>query len=78
VCGFDSLLNGGGVLEWCFDREDAEERIKIMQAYPQFQNLSIGSPEETKIPVYEWCSGNIRPVLWEQIDNGRSLENVRR
>lgn len=78
VCGFDSLLNGGGVLEWCFDKPDAISRIAIMRGYPQFQDLSIGSPEETKIPVYEWCSGNIRPVLWEQIDNGRSLENVRR
>ena len=61
VCGSDTL-NGAGVLEWCFDEADAKERLQIMKSYPQFQDLSIGSPEETKIPVYEWCSGNIRPV----------------
>ena len=41
VCGFDSLDGGGGVLEWCFDKADAIDRLRIMKAYPQFQDLSI-------------------------------------
>ncbi len=33
--------NGAGVLEWCFDEQDARERLAIMVTYPEFSNLSI-------------------------------------
>ena len=55
-----------------------EIRAKFKAETKQIEQDRKDAPEETKIPIYEWCSGNIRPVLWEQIDNGRSLENVRR
>lgn len=70
VCGFDSLLNGGGVLEWCFDQKDAEERIKIMRAYPQFQDLSIDDGRGSQ--------GAVSEHLLRQIDKGQKLKNVRR
>lgn len=70
VCGFDSLLNGGGVLEWCFDQEDANERLRIMKAYPQFQNLSIDDGRGSQ--------GAVSEHLLRQIDKGQKLENVRR
>lgn len=70
VCGFDSLRNGGGVLEWCFDQKDAEERIQMMKAYPQFQDLSIDDGRGSQ--------GAISEHLLRQIGKGQSLENVRR
>ena len=70
VCGFDSLRNGGGVLEWCFDQKDAEERIQMMKAYPQFQDLSIDDGRGSQ--------GAVSEHLLRQIDKGQSLENVRR
>ena len=33
---------GGGVLEWCYDQNDAEHRLAIMQQYDQFSNLRVG------------------------------------
>lgn len=38
--------NGGGVLEWCTDLQDAEERLRIMRNFPQFKNLRIGCNAE--------------------------------
>ena len=70
VCGFDSLRNGGGVLEWCFDQKDAEERIQMMKAYPQFQDLSINDGRGSQ--------GAVSEHLLRQIDKGQKLENVRR
>lgn len=40
VCGIDTL-GGAGVLEWCSDAEDAEDRIAEMRRYKQFKNLNI-------------------------------------
>ena len=34
-------VNGGGVLEWCWDKEDAQHRMKMMATDPRFSNLSI-------------------------------------
>ena len=42
VSGKDTLKGSGGVLEWCYNEEDAIERLKIMQQYAQFEDLSIG------------------------------------
>ena len=44
VAGMDG--NGGGILEWCTDEEDAKERLRIMKAFPQFKNLRVGSNAE--------------------------------
>ena len=70
VCGFDSLLNGGGVLEWCFDKADAISRIAIMRAYPQFQDLSIDDGRGSQ--------GAISEHTLRAIHKGQTLENVRR
>jgi len=33
--------DGGGVLEWCTDKDDAEQLLKKMQKYKQFSNLEV-------------------------------------
>lgn len=33
---------GSGILEWCYDEQDAQNRLAIMQTYPEFSRLSIG------------------------------------
>jgi hypothetical protein len=33
---------GGGVLEWCFDEEDAKYMLAYMRRFPEFKNLSAG------------------------------------
>lgn len=40
VAGHDTL-GGSGILEWCTDAEDAEDRIADMRRYKQFKNLNI-------------------------------------
>lgn len=70
MCGYDSLRNGGGVLEWCFDESDANERLGIMRAYPQFQDLSIDDGRGSQ--------GMISEDTLRAIRKGQSLENVRR
>jgi hypothetical protein len=32
--------SGGGVLEWCYDEEDAKSMLKYMRGFPEFKNLS--------------------------------------
>jgi hypothetical protein len=34
--------NGSGILEWCWDEDDAKRVFKTMSQYPQFSNLKIG------------------------------------
>lgn len=41
VAGIDNQ-NGKGILEWCYNQSDAENRMIIMQKYPQFSDLMIG------------------------------------
>lgn len=42
ICGGEK--NGsGGVLEWCYDEQDAETILKEMQKYPYFSNLHASS-----------------------------------
>ncbi len=36
-----TVVDGGGVLEWCWDREDAIQRMEMMQDDERFSNLSI-------------------------------------
>ena len=36
-----SVLTGGGVLEWCWDREDAEQTLAMMRRDPRFSNLKV-------------------------------------
>jgi len=36
-----TTINGAGVLEWCWDRQDAVERLKMMQQDSRFSNLTI-------------------------------------
>ena len=38
----DALGKGGGVLEWCYDREDAEGLRFIMGSDPQYSDLYVG------------------------------------
>lgn len=69
VCGNDTL-SGVGVLEWCFDQEDARERLRIMKAYPQFQDLSIDDGRGSQ--------GAVSEHLLRQIGKGQKLASVRR
>ena len=39
VTGEDSE-GGCGVLEWCYNKEDAENMVIVMKRYPEFKNLS--------------------------------------
>lgn len=48
VSGEDDYTFSGGVLEWCYDQKDAEERMIIMGQYSQFTNLKVGLWVETK------------------------------
>jgi hypothetical protein len=48
VCGFESYtlddgstITGGGVLEWCWDEQDAMDRLEMMKNDPRFSKLSI-------------------------------------
>lgn len=38
----------GGVLEWCYDRKDAERMLEYMKKFPGFVNLTIDEPEQFK------------------------------
>ena len=42
VEGVDYSGNGVGVLEYCYDQQDAEMLLNHMKTYPQFGQLSIG------------------------------------
>lgn len=41
VVGHDRIRDAVGVLEWCYDQSEAEERLAIMARYPQFSNLRV-------------------------------------
>jgi hypothetical protein len=46
VCGEDKQ-GGSGVLEWCTDEADAQERLALMQAHPhRFPKASIADPSQ--------------------------------
>lgn len=52
VSGADKLDNSGGVLEWCYDEEDAKEILQKMNQYPdRFSNLKAQSWLESNAPV---------------------------
>lgn len=40
---------GGGVLEWCYDEEDANERLRLMRPDPRFKNLRAEKASEFNI-----------------------------
>ena len=44
VAGHDTILGGGGVLEWCYDEADAQDRFQKMSLFAQFKNLKICKP----------------------------------
>jgi 2-oxo-4-hydroxy-4-carboxy--5-ureidoimidazoline (OHCU) decarboxylase len=69
VCGNDTL-SGAGVLEWCFNEADAKERLQMMKAYPQFQDLSVDDGRGSQ--------GSISEHTLQAIHKGQSLESVRR
>ena len=48
VCGTESYIaadgtrvSGGGVLEWCYDHNDAVERMNMMRMDSRFSSLSV-------------------------------------
>ena len=41
-----TVVSGGGVLEWCWDRDDAVDRMLLMQQDARFSRLSV-RPVET-------------------------------
>lgn len=52
VSGADKLDNSGGILEWCYDEEDAKEVLRKMSQYPdRFSDLKAQSWLETNAPV---------------------------
>ena len=44
VSGRDQLNGGGGVLEWCFDQTDAEERMALMARFPERFTMLDAAP----------------------------------
>lgn len=40
IGGSDKADGGGGVLEWCVDPDDAQQRLAMMSQFPRFENLS--------------------------------------
>lgn len=40
IGGLDKANGGGGVLEWCVDQDDAQQRFAMMSQFPRFENLS--------------------------------------
>jgi hypothetical protein len=36
-----TVVDGGGVLEWCWDREDAVQRMEMMKNDERFSSLSV-------------------------------------
>lgn len=40
IGGLDTADGGGGVLEWCYDQTDAEQRLAMMSQFPRFEHLS--------------------------------------
>lgn len=46
VAGIDTLLGGGGVLEWCVSEEDARELMQRMRCFRQFSGLRVGMVRE--------------------------------
>lgn len=51
VAGRDGIA--GGILEWCVDQHDAEDRLRIMRSFPQFTNLRVGNNVEDDIRYAE-------------------------
>ena len=53
VSGQDTNPNscGGGVLEWCYGKEDAQARLLRMQQFPQFKNLKAAPYLQ---PEFRW------------------------
>lgn len=52
VCGSftDETGGGGGVLEWCYDEDDANQRMLLMQRDPRYSNLSASRYENNREP----------------------------
>ena len=60
INGGDRLNGGGGVLEWCYDADDAKCRLERMREHPyQFRDLSATSYLET------FKAGGMHPLIRE-------------
>lgn len=46
IFGHDNLRKMSGVLEWCYDRSDAENRLAQMKQFSQFEDLTVEVWEE--------------------------------
>jgi hypothetical protein len=56
VAGHDAARNCSGILEWCYDLADAQDRLNRMKQHNRFEGLFIDySPESVleSIPYYE-------------------------
>ncbi len=52
IGGSDKRTQGGGVLEWCYDAEDAALLLAEMNRYPdRFQNLSAASFADSSVRI---------------------------
>lgn len=59
ILGADGTMCG--VLEWCYDEEDAKSLLEEMQQYPQFQNLKCIAWSEIKadpIPLSKFAASS--------------------
>ena len=60
INGGDRINGGCGVLEWCYDEEDALYRLERMRKHPhQFQELSASTHRET------FKNGGMHPLIRE-------------
>lgn len=60
INGGDRINGGCGVLEWCYDEDDARHRLEKMREHPhQFQDLSASTHGET------FKNGGMHPLIRE-------------
>lgn len=51
ICGHDQHDRSSGVLEWCYDEEDAKYLLEKMQQFSQFLHLTANAHNDPNNPV---------------------------
>jgi hypothetical protein len=57
ISGRDSQTCSTGVLEWCYNEQDALERLAIMKEHPRFENLNAHLRHDNTDKIHEMIFG---------------------
>lgn len=57
ISGYDNNGGSTGVLEWCYDEQDATAILAIMQEHPRFKNLSAHQWQGQKEKIHKMIFG---------------------